>query len=221
MADQRPGYMSPGFRTPGDKVHQNKSRAAAVRRRRVGLAVALVVIAVVAVVTAFVWPGFARQPADPLPDVTVTAAPPTPTADPADLPEDATELLSSMPGSVLQLVRLDAAADSELEEETEAVEAWGLTYGDGSDGGAEVALQAGQWADADAAEEVHAALLQAAGDPVAEGDVTVGDETVGTYVVTPGTQSGTSVVTWRNGTVVLQAEGPDQLVQDFYQAFPL
>ncbi|WP_125206483.1 MULTISPECIES: hypothetical protein [Isoptericola] len=202
-------------------MHQRSSRAAAVRRRKIGLVVALVVIAAVAVVTAFVWPGFARQEAEPLPDVTVTAAPPTPTAEPADLPEDATELLSSMPGSVLQLVRLEAAEDTGFEEDTEAVEAWGLTYGDGSDGGAEVAFRVGQWADADAAGEVHGALLEAAGDTTAEGDVTVGGEVVGTYAVTPGEQPGTSVVTWRNDTVVLQARGPEQLVQDFYQAFPL
>lgn len=220
MADQRPGYMSPGFRTPGDKVHQKKSRAAVVRRRKVGLVVALVVIVAVAVVTAFVWPGFARQDAEPLPDVTVTAAPPTPTAEPADLPDGATDFLSAMPGSTLQLVRLDVA-EGEWVEDADAIEAWDVTYGDGSDGGEEVTLTAGQWADADAAAEVHSALLEAAGSPTAEGDVTVGDETVGTYAVTPGTAAGQSVVTWRNGTAVLQASGPDQLVQDFYQAFPL
>ncbi|WP_277208198.1 hypothetical protein [Isoptericola croceus] len=220
MVGQRPGYMSPGFRTPGDKVHQNTSRAAVVRRRKIGLVVALVAIAVIALVTAFVWPGFARPDAEPLPDVTVTAAPPTPTADPADLPDDATDFLSAMPGSVLQLVRLDVA-ENEWVEDADAIEAWDVTYGDGPDGGEQVALVAGQWSDADAASEVHAALLEAAGTPTAEGDVTVGDETAGTYTVTPGTAAGQSVVTWRNGTAVFQASGPDQLVQDFYQAFPL
>lgn len=220
MVDQRPGYMSPGFRTPGDKVHQKKSRAAVVRRRKVGIVVALVVIAAVAVVTAFVWPGFARQDADPQPDTTVTAAPPTPTAEPAELPDDATEFLGALPDDVLQLVRLDVA-ESEWVEGADAIEAWDVVYGDGSDGGEQVALVAGQWAEPDPAAEVHSALLEAAGDPVGEGDVTVDGETVGSYVVTPGAAAGESVVTWRNGTAVFQATGPDQLVQDFYQAFPL
>ncbi|GAA1975706.1 hypothetical protein GCM10009718_09770 [Isoptericola halotolerans] len=221
MVDQRPGYMSPGFRTPGDKVHQRKSRAATVRRRKIGVVVALVVIAAVAVVTAFVWPGFARQGADPQPDVTVTAAPPTPTAEPVDLPGDATAFLSAMPGSVLQLVRLEPAEDTELVEDADAVEAWAVTYGDGSTGGEQVELRAGQWADADAAEQVHSALLAAAGDTSADGDVLVDGEVVGTYALTTGSPAGTSVVTWRNGTAVFEVRGPDRLVQDFYQAFPL
>jgi hypothetical protein len=220
MVDQRPGYMSPGFRTPGDKVHQKKSRAAVVRRRKVGLVVALVAVVAVAVVTAFVWPGFAREDADPQPDVTVTAAPPTPTAEPVELPDDATELLSTLPDHVLQVVRLDVT-ESGWVEDADAIEAWEITYGDGSAGGEQVTLVAGQWPEADPAAEVHSALLEAAGDPVVEGDVTVDGETVGPYAVTPGAAEGGSVVTWRNGTVVFQATGPDELVQDFYQAFPL
>ncbi|WP_278236444.1 hypothetical protein [Isoptericola sp. AK164] len=220
MADRKPGYMTPGFRTPGEKVHQKSSRAAQVRRRRVVLAVVLLVVAVVAVVTAFFWPGFARQEAEPLPEVTVTAAPPTPTAEASPLPEDATDFLSAMPDSALQLVRLDTAEGGWIEE-VDAVEAWEIVYADGSEGGEQVDLVTGQWPDGDAAAEVYTSLLQAAGEPVAEGDVTVGGEAVGDYAVTPGSAAGESVVTWRNDTAVFQATGPDQLVQDFYETFPM
>ncbi|PFG42090.1 hypothetical protein ATJ88_0740 [Isoptericola jiangsuensis] len=218
MVDQKPGYLSPGFRTPGDKVHQKKNRAAVVRRRRLLLVGAAVAIVAVALVTALVWPGFARQ-ADPLPEVTVTAPPPTPTAEAEPLPEGPTEFLTSLPETVLQLVRLDVAEDGDRVDETGAVEAWTVVYGDGS--GTQVDLAAGQWADDDAASEVHDVLLQAAGEPTISGDVTVGDEVVGTYAVTPGGTAGTSVVTWRNGTAVFRATGPDQLVQDFYESFPM
>jgi hypothetical protein len=220
MVDQKPGYLSPGFRTPGDKVHQRTSHTAVVRRRRLLLVGALVAVVAIALVTAFVWPGFARQ-GEPVPDVTVTAPPPTPTAEAAELPEGPTELLSSMPDSVLQLVRLDVAENTAWVDDSGAVESWAVTYGDGSEGGEQVDLVVGQWADADAAGEVHAVLLEAAGDPTLSGDVTVGGETVGTYAVTPGGGAGTSVVTWRNGTVVFQATGPAELVEDFYQSFPM
>ncbi|WP_418274905.1 hypothetical protein ACNHYB_08445 [Isoptericola jiangsuensis] len=220
MVDQKPGYLSPGFRTPGDKVHQKQSRAAIVRRRKVVAVIALVALAVVAALTAFVWPGFAVDD-EPLPEVTVTAPPPTPTAEPAELPEGSTEFLAAMPDSALQLVRLEAAEDSAWVEDSGAVEAWALTYADGSEGGAEVALVAGQWADPEAAGEVYDTLLGAAGEPTASGDVTVGGEPTGSYAVTPGGAEGTSVVLWRNGTAVFRAEGPDPLVQDFYQTFPM
>ncbi|WP_402462208.1 hypothetical protein [Isoptericola aurantiacus] len=221
MVDQRPGYMSPGFRTPGQQVHRKSSRAAIVRRRKILAVLALVVVVAVAVATAFVWPGFARPEPDPLPAVTVTAPAPTPTAEPAALPDGATAFVSSMPDSALQLVRGEVTEDAEWTEDSDAVEAWDVTYTDGSDGGEQVALVAGQWADDDAASAVLDALLKAAGEPTAEGDVTVGGETVGTYAVTPGTAAGESVVTWRNGTAVFRATGPDQLVQDFYRTFPL
>ncbi len=83
-----------------------------------------------------------------------------------------------------------------------------------------VRLLAGQWQDADDAGRQLDRLLADAGEPTMSGDVTVEGETAGTYAVTPG-EEGTSVVTWRNGTVVLQATGPAALVEDFYTAFPL
>jgi len=221
MVDQRPGYMSPGFRTPGERVHQKNSRAAVVRRRKVVAVLALVLIAAIAVVTAFWWPGFARPEPEPLPDVTVTAAPPTPTADAEPLPEGATDFVSAMPDSALALVRGEPAENTEWVEGAGAVEAWDVPYTDGSDGGEQVALTAGQWVDADEAAEAHTAILDSVAEPTVEGDVTVGGETVGPYAVSPGEAAGTSVVTWRNDTAVFQATGPDQLVQDFYETFPM
>jgi hypothetical protein len=201
-------------------VQQKQSRTAVVRRRKIVVAVALVAVAAVAVLTAFVWPGFALDD-EPEPTVTVTAPPPTPTAEPAALPEGATEFLSAMPDAALQLVRQDAAEDSAWIDDSGAVEAWAVTYTDGSADGARVDLVAGQWADAEAAAEIYDTLVGAAGEPTASGDVTVGGEPVGGYAVTPEGGAGTSVVIWRNGTAVFRATGPDQLVQDFYQTFPM
>lgn len=201
-------------------MQQKQSRATIVRRRKVVGAVAIGAVVLVAVLTAFVWPGFAFDD-EPLPEVTVTAPPPSPTAQAAELPSGATEFLSAMPDSALQLVRLQAAENTAWVSDSGAVEAWDLTYGDGTEGGEQVALVAAQWADADAASAVYDTLLGAAGEPTTSGDVTVGGEVTGSYAVTPGASEGTSVVLWRNGTAVFRAEGPDQLVQDFYQTFPM
>lgn len=191
------------------------------RRRRIvvasgaGLLVLLVVL-----LTAFVWPGFAQE--DPEPQATVTAPVPTPTISPSGRPKDQTAFLKATPDAVLQLALREAATYEAWEKDADAVEAWQLTYADGDGGGAtSVQVLAGQWEDDDTATAAYEALVKAAGEPTGEGDVAVDDKAVGAYVITPGSAAGTSVVTWRNGTAVLQATGPTALMEDFYSAFPL
>ncbi|MCA5895088.1 hypothetical protein LEP48_17295 [Isoptericola sp. NEAU-Y5] len=193
-----------------------------IRRRRLAVgALAGGLVVVVALLTAFVWPGFAQTP-EPEPAVTVTAAAPTPTTSPSALPKDATTFLQAMPGTVLQLALAGATPHDEWVDGADAVEAWSVTYaeGDAADA-AKVDVLAGQWEDGDAATRAYGALVKAAGTPSDEGEVLVGTETAGAYVVTPGSTTGTAVVTWRNGTAVLQATGPADLVERFYSAFPL
>lgn len=196
--------------------------AAVIRRRRIvvaSLAGALVLLVVI--FTAVVWPGFARSP-EPEPTTTVTGPPPTPTIEPSGRPEDQTAFLMAMPDTVLQLALREAVPHDAWVDDVDAVEAWELAYADGDGGGAtRVDVLAGQWEDGDGAAATYEALVKAAGDPTDEGDVQVDGETVGSYVVTPGSAEGTAVVTWRNGTAVLQATGPAELVQDVYSAYPL
>jgi len=193
-----------------------------VRRRRVvvaSLAGALVLLVVL--LTAFVWPGFARSP-EPEPAATVTAAPPTPTIEPSGRPADQTAFLQAMPDTVLALALRGATPYDAWVKDADAVEAWSLTYADGDAAdAAQVDVVAGQWEDAEGATSAYDALVQAAGTPTDDGDVLVGEDTAGAYAVTPGSATGTAVVTWRNGTAVLQATGPADLVEDFYSAFPL
>ncbi|GAA1716618.1 hypothetical protein GCM10009809_10850 [Isoptericola hypogeus] len=205
----RPGTGSP---RPSPEV---------IRRRRIvvgSLAGALVLLVVL--VTALVWPGFAQP--EPQPTATVTAPPPTPTIEPSGRPADQTAFLMAQPDTVLQLALRGAAPYDAWVDDAGAVEAWELTYadGDGADA-AKVQVLAGQWEDDDAAAGAYEALVKAAGDPTDEGEVTVGDQATGAYVVTPGSAAGTAVVTWRNGTAVLQATGPADLVDDVYSAYPL
>ncbi|MFC8598522.1 hypothetical protein [Isoptericola sp. NPDC057191] len=191
------------------------------RRRRIVVAsAAAALVLLVVLLTAFVWPGFARD--EPEPQATVTAPVPTPTIAPSGRPESQTAFVKAQPDSVLALALRAVTEDKTWEKDADAVEAWELAYADGDgDDAATVQVHAGQWEDDDTATSAYDALVKAAGDPTGKGDVTVDGAKVGAYVVTPGTTADTAVVTWRNGTAVLQATGPADLVEDFYSAYPL
>jgi hypothetical protein len=191
------------------------------RRRLVVGGLALLVVLVIVLLTAFVWPGFAR-PEQETPPVTVTAPPPTPTIEATGRPENQTTFLAALPDSVLQLAVREVGEQPAWVDDLSAIEAWNVRYADGDGEDAEtVALVGGQWEDAKAATGAYDGLLEDAGEPTSTGDVTVDGETAGGYAVTPGPEEGQSVVTWRNGTAVFQATGPSALVEDFYSAFPL
>lgn len=208
---------------PGKGRPSGSSRpsAAVIQRRRivVGSAAGAFVLLIV-LLTAFVWPGYAQS--EPEPTATVTADPPEPTIEPSGRPKEQTAFLMAQPDTVLQLALRDAAAEKAWVDDANAIEAWALTYADAEgDDATTVEVHAGQWEDDDAAAGAYDALVKAAGDPTGEGEVTVGEETAGAYVVTPGSAEGTAVVTWRNGTAVVQATGPADLVEAFYSAYPL
>ena len=215
------GRTSPGGARPARDRGGQAASADVFRRRRLlvaGLA-ALVVVALV-LLTAFVWPGFARQ--EPEPQVTVSAPPPTPTIEPTGRPENQTAFLAALPDTVLQLAVRAVRASPAWVDERGAIEAWDVRYADGDGAQAKtVTLVGGQWEDGEVAAEAFDALVGDAGEPTSTGDVTVEGESAGTYAVTPGAEEGQSVVTWRNGTAVFQATGPSALVEDFYSAFPL
>lgn len=191
------------------------------RRRRIVVASAAgALVLLVVLLTAFAWPGFARD--EPEPQATVTAPVPTPTISPSGRPEAQTAFLQAQPDTVLALALREATEDETWEKDADAVESWQLIYADGDgEGAASVQVHAGQWEDDDAATAAYEALVTAAGEPTGEGEVAVDGKATGAYVVTPGSTEDTAVVTWRNGTAVLQATGPADLVEDFYSAYPL
>ncbi|MEU2202370.1 hypothetical protein [Isoptericola sp. NPDC019482] len=191
------------------------------RRRRIVVASAAgALVLVIVLLTAFVWPGFAKS--EPEPQATVTAPVPTPTISPSGRPKDQTAFVKAQPDSVLALALREVTEDPSWEDDADAVESWQLVYADGDgEGATTVQVHAGQWEDDDAATGAYEALVTAAGEPTGEGEVSVDGKATGAYVVTPGSTEGTAVVTWRNGSAVLQAIGPADVVEDFYSAYPL
>lgn len=213
---------APRSTAPGDRRHRRPSQEVLYRRRRLAVAaLALVAVVVVVLLAAFAWPGFARPAAEPAPTVTVTAPAPTPTVEPAERPEGSTAFAAALPDRVLQFA-WRGQEESAATLDADAVEGWTVTYADGDgEGATTVVVTAGQWGTPEQAAAVEERMLTAAGEASSSGDVVVGGETVGTWAVTPSAEAGRSVVTWRNGTAVLQATGPTDVVEDFYAAFPL
>ncbi|MFF2270010.1 hypothetical protein ACFVTZ_17240 [Cellulosimicrobium cellulans] len=226
-APARPG-AGPAARRPTDAVgasdrrHSRPASSAVYRRRRLVVLVGLLlVVGLVVALLAWGWPGFARADAaaDPEPAVTVTADPPTPTLEPVAR-TGTTAFAQALPDTVLDLVlRSDSATDAWSTDR--ALEAYELVYADGEgDEATTVTVVAGQWPTVAEAETAAGDLVAAAGEPTDTGDVEVAGEVAGTYAVTPAAD-GQVTVTWRNGTAVLQATGPADVVTDVYSAYPL
>jgi hypothetical protein len=198
-----------------DGRHAHVDRAT-FRRRRLLVGAGVAVLAVVVVlVLAYAWPGFATSdPAAPAAvTVTVTEPAPGPTGQAAPLPSSATPFLKALPATVGPWVRTGAgAADA-----GDGTEAWTVTYaGDG----ARLTVTASQYATAGDAQAAYAAASTAGTAPTEHDDVFVGGKRAGSYAVVPGS-GGNATVTWRNGTAVLSANGPEAAVRQLFGAFPM
>ncbi len=126
--------------------------------------VAAAVVIILAVLSAFVWPGWAIRHDDGQSDAqtqqTAPERPKTPSIDAVALPEDATELLKAMPDSVLNFARTAAAASTSWGSST-PLEEYTMTYSTGQTA-EDVTLIAAQWSTADAAKTQYDALAGAA-----------------------------------------------------------
>ncbi|QAY69897.1 hypothetical protein [Xylanimonas protaetiae] len=199
----------------------NRPSAAVFRRRRIAVAVAAGVLVLgVAALTAFVWPGYAVPEPLPTPTVTITAPAPTPTTTPAERTGEQTALTGALPDVVRQFTQQGIQDLPEWQDDHHATEAWTVTYADavGSDA-ATITVQVGQWADDAMAQSFADAQVAAAGTAANTGDVTVDGTVTGTYALFPAGDG--AVIWWRNGTVVIRAEGPADQLEDFYAEYPL
>ena len=191
----------------------------------IAVVVAAAVVIILAVLSAFVWPGWAIRHDDGQSDAqtqqTAPERPKTPSIDAVALPEDATELLKAMPDSVLNFARTAAAASTSWGSST-PLEEYTLTYSTGQTA-EDVTLIAAQWSTADAAKTQYDALAGALiGEELGSGEVKVSGETKGNYVAKLDAADDTkAVAVWQNDTVVFQATGAEDSVVDFYMEFPL
>ncbi|ACZ29437.1 hypothetical protein Xcel_0398 [Xylanimonas cellulosilytica DSM 15894] len=213
--------QQPEARPRSEAAHGARPAAEVFRRRRILIASAAgALVLVVAVLTAFVWPGYALPEPLPTPTVTVTAPVPTPTVSPAERTGEETALTTALPDEVLQFVQRGIENLPAWQDDHQAIESWTVTYADGTgDDATTITLQVGQWSDADAAASFAGAQVKAAGTPTKEGDVLVDGEVVGTYALIP--DGDDAVLWWSNATVVFRAQGPADELEAFYGEYPL
>lgn len=197
--------------------------------RTVAVVVAAAIVVVIALVTAFIAPGWAvkRDSGTAAPGTqTQTAtqtAPATPTISPSALPGDATELLKAMPDTVLNFARTGAGATSTWQSaKVKPIEEYTLTYSTGT-AADDVTIVTAQWSKADDAKTQYDALAAAlTGKELASGNIKVSGSNTGSYVTKEdASDSSQAVSVWRNDTVVFQATGSKQAVQDLTKNFPL
>ena len=190
--------------------------------------IAAAVVVVLALVSAFIWPGWALNEGSETAQVqqvqqseSQSSEPTTPSIDAVALPDDASELLKAMPDSVLNFARTNAEASTSWSDAS-PLEEYTLTYSTGTDG-QEVTLVAAQWSQSDDAKTKYDALASAmAGEELGSGNVKVSGETTGAYSVkTDPDDENKAIALWQNGTVVFRATGSTDSVQRFYQEFPL
>lgn len=156
---------------------------------------------------------FDPEPLPTPPAETVTAEPPTPTAEPVERGFEATAFSAVLPDTVLDLALAEIAEGGRWVE-TDPIEAYALTYSDG--GAKNVTLEAAQYAD----EETATAALPEAPEGAETGEVMAGGVVVGEFWIYP-TDEGITTVLWRNSTALLVLEGDEVVVRDVFRAFPL
>jgi hypothetical protein len=226
---QYDGAQYPMAQAPLQAKVKRPNPGLAARRRNLIIGAVSALVLGIGALTAFVWPGYANPaPPQPTPTVTVTAAPPAPTAAPAPREGDQTALVAALPDTVLGWVQAGISAQQgtapgpSWQNDYYAVEAWTVNYIDGlSDSGRHITVQVGQWATGDDAGNIYRRLATAPGaNSINHGDVHVGSDVVGTYSLYD-LGEGLGEIIWRNGTVVIKAQGPLEDLPDFFTAYRL
>lgn len=197
----------------------NGSTVHSLRRVRIVVAV-FTALFVLALISAFAWPGWAVR------ETPKAASVPTATASKATieakaLPTNASDLLKAMPDHVSNFARTQADT-TDVWSDSSPVEEYKIVYSNGTDKDA-VTLTVGQWSDATKAQNQYNTLTgQLKGSSLAQGAVKVSGEVVGKYDVKANEDDDTkATAVWRNDTVVFSATGAKDSVVSIYQLFPL
>lgn len=186
----------------------------------IAVVTAAALVIVLALLSAFVWPGWALNHDRTATDGEQTTQRTAPTIKAEPLPDNASELLGSMPDSVVDFARVKAEKSTTWKAAA-PIEEYTVTYSTGDDKH-DVTLMVAQWAESDDAKAQYETLAKALdGRTLASGAVKVSGGETGSYVVKAAKGADEATALWRNDTVVFQAVGPKEDVQRFYPKFPL
>ncbi|WNB85916.1 hypothetical protein [Cellulomonas sp. ATA003] len=219
--------------------------AATPRRRRSRRAIALGAVAAVLVAgagAAAAVGAFRPDPVPAPPPHVVVLPSPTPTVAPVER-QPTSPFADALPSTVLAFALTGITEERSLLLDG-ALEGHRLDYADGA--GGTLTVLAGQWPTPEDARDAWTRAVREPGggadasgeasaddptsgepDPDApdpgdptSGEVMVDGTPVGRWALTP-VDDGTAVVTWTNGTALLQVTGPADVVRDVHAAFPL
>lgn len=180
---------------------------------------AIFAIIVIVLVTAFGWPGWARQAAS-TGSSTATGQDAVVTATPVALPNNASDLEKILPDTVGSYARGEVKTTT-VWNDAEPLEQYEVTYTTG-DSASEITIVFAQWTSAEFAKTQYDTLIANLKSSVsASGNVKVGDSTTGAYEIhADADNDNNSIIVWQNDTVVFQATGPKNSVNNFYSSFP-
>lgn len=195
----------------------NNQTMSSSHKKLIAVVSAVVLVIVLALLSAFVWPRWAMN----IGKTTPVEEPTTPSIEATALPDGATDLLKAMPDSVLNFARTAADASTDWQGDN-PLEEYTLTYSTG-DSAKDIKLVVAQWTTSDKAKAKYDALVeQLTGTELASGNVKVSGNATGTYTVRSDvSDDNKSVAVWQNDTVVFQATGAKEAIDRFYQKFPM
>lgn len=197
------------------------------RKAAAWVIVGTVVAVVIALFTAFVWPGWAAR----LTPGIVTSSSQSgssakkkqekPAVQPTPLASDATALLKAMPDEVGAYARQTVSDTSEWKSAS-PIEEHSITYSTGRGDNGNVTLLVAQWANgSDAQKQYESVLSTLTGKKLASGAVKVSGQQTGSYELHDTSSANQVVALWRNDTCLFRVTGPTAAVEDFYRDFPL
>lgn len=205
--------------TNASNIKSSNAAGATHKNLLVVLAAAAVVV-ILALISAFVWPGWALNH-DTSANKNQVVMPKTPSIQSKPLPTSSTALLKSMPDSVLDFARVDAIPSAKWTESS-PLEEYSVKYSTGQADG-DVSLTVAQWSSRDSANKQYEALLDGLkGSDIASGKIQVAGKTSGSYVLRVDENDKTQAsALWQNDTAVFEVTGSKQSVERFYHRFPM
>lgn len=181
----------------------------------------MAVLLVLAILSAFVWPGWAIKKDDVKQHHMSISQRTTPIIKPLPLPKNASALVRAFPDSVLDYARQDVKVETAWENNS-PVEEYIVHYARKKDAGI-LTLHIAQWSHSQQANKQYEELMEALkGKTLAIGKVKVQSEVTGQYAVwEQAINKNKAVSIWQNSTVVCELSGDKNDVLRFYPKFNL
>lgn len=182
------------------------------------IVIVIVVAAILVLISAFVWPGWAhRKKETPSTSASQASSQNARTVKYVPLPQGSTKLEEAMPDYVENYARV-SVKPATVWQKSYPIEEWVVTYDNGKNN---VVLLVAQWPLAGNAAGEYASLSSTLpGTSLSSGKVTVSGQQTGNFEIKEQSKPYQSTALWQNSTCLFEAQGPGTSAQAFWKAFP-